>query len=90
MIFRNSALEALWSRSEDIALSNEITTRLILILDMLETAEFPEDLAIPGFGFHAFAVGSQPRFGVWASQRHRVSFAWNDREAVDVDLEFVP
>ena len=56
---------------------------------MLAAADEPEDLAIPGMNFHAYPEGAQGRFAVMVSKAWRLSFAWREGEAIDVDLEDV-
>lgn len=44
-------------------------------------------MAIPGLRFHGFAEGTKPRFAVMASKAWRISFAWKQGNAYDVDLD---
>lgn len=57
------------------------------MLYALDKAAQPEDLALPGFGFHGFAEGRTPRIGVMVSAAWRISFTWKNRGPWDVDLE---
>ena len=85
--FRNKGLQDFWESSDIERIPTDWTTRIAQILDMADAASAPEDLAIPGLRFHAYARGTQPRFGVMVSEAWRLSFAWNKGDAVDIDLE---
>lgn len=57
-----------------------------MILDALEAATEPADMNLPGFGFHGLQ-GKPKRYAVSASGNWRITFGWEDADAVDVDLE---
>ena len=85
--FRNRGLGEFWERGDVERIPTDWTAKIELVLDMLDAAEAPEDLAIPGLEFHGYPEGTQGRFGVMASRAWRLSFAWRNGDAVDVDLE---
>jgi proteic killer suppression protein len=87
--FRDEALKTFWERSDVQRLPTDWIERIAMILDLLDAASSPEDMAIPGLGFHGFAEGTKPRFGVMASKAWRVSFSWHQGRAHDVDLNEV-
>jgi len=87
--FRNSGLRNFWERSEIERIPTDWAKKTAQILDLLDAATTPEDLAIPGLRFHAFPEGGQPRFGVMVSAAWRLSFAWTQGDAIDVDIEEV-
>jgi len=47
----------------------------------------PEDMNLPGFRFHALKGKEKGRYAVDASGNWRITFAWLDGDAIDVDLE---
>lgn len=53
---------------------------------MLEFAESPEDLQIPGMGLHKL-LGNPPRWSVRITANYRITFGWSGENAVDVDFE---
>jgi toxin HigB-1 len=85
--FRSQNLARFWKQSQVERIPTDWTAKIEMVLDMLDAAEAPEDLAIPGLEFHAYPEGKQGRYGVMASRAWRVSFAWREGDAVDVDLE---
>ena len=87
--FKNAALRKFWESSDVKRIPTDWASKIELILDTLDAATAPEDLAIPGLRFHGYAEGTRPRFAVMASAAWRVSFSWREGDAHDVDLEEV-
>jgi proteic killer suppression protein len=61
--------------------------RLARILNALEAARRPEDMNIPGLRFHSLKGDASCRYAVDASGNWRVTFGWDDTDAVELDLE---
>ena len=58
-----------------------------MILDRLDAAVEPADLDLPGLGFHPLKGPRKGEFAVWVTRNWRITFAWKDGDAVNVDLE---
>lgn len=58
-----------------------------MVLDRLDAAVRPEDMNLPGLRFHALSGKMKGRYSVRVTGNRRVTFAWDDEDAVDVDLE---
>lgn len=67
-------------------LSVQNPRRVRVILSALGAATKPEDMNLPGFRFHGLH-GDPKRYAVDASGNWRITFGWDDGDAVDVDLE---
>ena len=85
--FRNTGLQHFWEHSDVERIPTDWARRIALVLDLLDAAAIPDDVALPGLGFHACPEGGDARFGVMVSQAWRLSFAWDKGDAVDIDLE---
>ena len=85
--FRNKALERFFGTGDGRGLSVQNTRRIANILRALDDASRPEDMNLPGFRFHALVGREKGRYAVNASGNWRITFAWRDGDAVDVDLE---
>ncbi len=85
--FRSKALKRLAERDDASKLSVPNVRRVETILGRLEGAVAPEDLNLPGFRFHGLKGRDKGRYAVDASGNWRITFAWDGRNAVDVDLE---
>lgn len=55
-------------------------------LAFLNSAAQPEDMNLPGWGFHGLQ-GVPKRYSVTASANYRLTYGWQDGDAIDLDLE---
>ena len=85
--FRSKALRRLAEQGDASKLSVSNVRRLETILARLEGALTPEDLNLPGYRFHGLKGKDKGRYAVDASGNWRITFAWDGRNAIDVDLE---
>jgi toxin HigB-1 len=58
-----------------------------MILDRLDASLVPGDMNLPGLNFHPLAGEMRGRYAVKVSGNWRITFAWDDEDAVHVDLE---
>lgn len=61
--------------------------RVRRLLQALNAAGRPQDMDIPGYRFHALKGNLRGRYAIWASGNWRITFAWHDTDAIDVDRE---
>jgi toxin HigB-1 len=85
--FRSRVLKRYWQRSETRRLPLASVDRIRLILDRLNAAIAPGDLDLPGFGFHALKGDRKGEFAVLVTRNWRITFGWEEGDAIDVDLE---
>ena len=76
-----------WERSETKKLPPASIDRIRMILDRLNAATEPDDLDLPGFGFHVLKGNRKGAFAVFVTRNWRITFVWDDGDAADVDLE---
>jgi len=84
--FRSKALRLFAERGDASKLSVPNTDRIRRILARLDASTKPEDMNLPGFRFHGLQ-GNPKRYAINASGNWRVTFGWEDGDAIDVDLE---
>lgn len=85
--FRSKALR-LYAEDGDVSkLSVQNLGRVRRILRELNVATRPDQMNIPGLRFHARKGRDKGRYAVDASANGRVTFAWQDTDAIEVDLE---
>jgi proteic killer suppression protein len=60
--------------------------RVRLRLTALNAAQDPRDLAMPGWGLHQLQ-GKPERFAISVNGPWRITFEWEDGDALRVDLE---
>lgn len=85
--FRSKALRDFSTANDARKLSVTNLGRLRRILAQLDSARVPEDMDLPGYRFHELKGERRGTFAVNASGNYRVTFGWDGRDAVDVDLE---
>ncbi len=85
--FRSKALKRLAEQGGASKLSVPNVRRVETILARLDSATIPEDLNLPGYRFHGLKGKDKGRYAVDASGNWRITFAWDGRNAIDVDLE---
>ncbi len=85
--FRSKALRRFAEQGDASKLSVPNVRRVEMILARLEAAMMPEDLNLPGFRFHGLKGKDKGRYAVDASGNWRITFGWESRNAIDLDLE---
>jgi proteic killer suppression protein len=85
--FRNRGLERYFRSGDPSRLAVQNARKVHLILAALEAAAYPRHLDIPGMKFHSLAPGQPGRYSVWVTGNYRITFAFDGRHAIDVDLE---
>jgi proteic killer suppression protein len=85
--FRAKGLQRFFATGDGRRLSVQNIKRIANILRALDDASRPEDMNLPGFRFHALSAGDKGRYAVDASGNWRITFAWTEGDATDVDLE---
>lgn len=86
--YANKALEAFAMKGDGSKLPVPAAkhNRVRRILLTLDAATQPEDMDLPGFRFHG--LNTKPkRYAVDANRNYRVTWAWDDGHAIDVDIE---
>ena len=84
--FRSKPLERFARDGDASKLPVKNHDRVRRILVALDAATTPEDMNIPGFRFHPLK-GKPKRYAVDASGNYRITWAWEEPDAIDVDLE---
>ncbi len=85
--FRSRSLKRFWERDDASKLPPDRIRRIAMILDRLDAAAAPDDLNLPGLGFHKLSGTSKGRYAVSVSANWRITFGWDDQDAVEVDFE---
>jgi toxin HigB-1 len=84
--FRSRVLARFAATGDGAKLPVRSHDRVARILAALDAANRPEDLNLPGLRFHGLK-GRPKRYAVDASGNYRVTWSWQEGEAVDVDIE---
>lgn len=84
--FRSRRLERFAGSGDGSKLPVKNQDRVRYILSLLDGATRPEDMNLPGLRFHSLR-GTPRRYAVDASANYRITWAWQDGDALDVDIE---
>lgn len=85
--FRSRGLKRFWEKNDPTKLPPDRVGKIAMILDRLDGAVEPQDLNLPGLGFHQLVGQNRGRFAVSVSANWRITFSFNGNDAVDVDFE---
>jgi len=84
--FRSKGLRLFAEQGDASKLPVQNHDRVRRLLAQLDAATKPDDLNLPGNRFHALQ-GRPRRYAVDASGNYRLTWAWEDPDAIAVDLE---
>lgn len=83
--FRHRGLKALYDGKTAKRVAARHIEKLRDILAVLDRSRVPADMDLPGFRLHPLKGGLKGHFAVSASGNWRVTFRFEDGDAVDVD-----
>ncbi len=85
--FRYKGLERYFTKSDRSGIDARQAVRIQRILDRLEGATRPDDMNLPGYRFHALKGDRKGVYAVSVSGNWRITFRFDDGDAIDVNLE---
>ena len=85
--FRGKALRRFAEDGDPSKLSVQNADRVRRILTQLDEVATPDEMNISGWKFHALKGADKGRFSVWVTGNYRITFGWDERDAIHVDLE---
>jgi toxin HigB-1 len=85
--FQNKALRRLWENKDGRGINAQHLAKIDRILAALDDAKRPEDMNLPSYKLHKLQGDHPPRWSVWVSGNWRITFAFVDGDAVDVNYE---
>ncbi len=84
---RSKALKQFWTKGDASGIKPEWRAKVGIVLNALNLSIVPEDLDLPGFGFHALTGNRAGDYAITVSRNWRITFGWSGEDAVNVDLE---
>lgn len=85
--YRSRALKCYWEGNDASKLPPADVNRITTILQLLEDAATPQDLDLFGLHFHALTGNMKGRYAVTVRANWRITFAWDDSDAINIDFE---
>lgn len=84
--FRSKALKRFASSGDGSKLPVPNHAKVARQLFALNAATKPEDMDLPGYRFHPLE-GNPKRYAIEVTANYRMTWGWEDLDAIDVDLE---
>ncbi|MFT5658005.1 MAG: proteic killer suppression protein [Gammaproteobacteria bacterium] len=79
-------LKQLFETGSTTRINAQHVDKCLRLMDALDASLFPEDMKIPGFGFHGL-IGKPKRYAVSVNGNWRITFGWEGQDAIKLDLE---
>jgi proteic killer suppression protein len=83
--FRHKGLEHYYETGSKAGITAQHADKLARILDRLDAALSPEDMNLPGYRLHRLSGQEKDVWSVWVNGNWRVTFKFENRNAVVVD-----
>jgi proteic killer suppression protein len=84
--FKHKGLKKLFETGRYSKVNVQQVSKLLRLMDALDALLLPEDMDIPGFGFHPLR-GAPKRYAVVVTGNYRITFGWEGQDAIKLDLE---
>ena len=87
LTFKHRGLERFFNKGDHRGIMAKTEVRTERILDRLDAVVRPEDMNIPGFKFHPLTGNRKGTYAVSVTGNWRITFGFDGKDAIDVDLE---
>ncbi len=85
--FQHKGLERFFRRGETKGIQAQHQQRIQRILDLLDDASEPQELAIPGMFLHPLKGDRKGQWAMTVSGNWRITFAFDGEDVIVVNLE---
>ncbi len=85
--FKHKGLRKFYEDNDRSGVNPEYAGKIKMILSMLEAAESPEEMDVATFRFHKLSGSRRGTYSVTVRANWRITFRFEDGNAVDVNLE---
>ncbi len=85
--FQHKGLERFFRRGETKGIKAQHQQRIQRILDLLDDASEPQELAIPGMFLHPLKGDRKGQWAMTVSGNWRITFAFDGEDVIVVNLE---
>ncbi len=84
--FRHKGLKRLYEKGDRSGIRPDLVDKAARFLTLLDQAERPGDVDVPGFGLHRLTGDMKGYWSASLSRNHRIVFRFEEGDAVDIDL----
>ena len=88
--FKHRGLELFFTKGSYKGIPAQYGSRIERMLDRLDASKGAEDMDLPGYKFHALKGERKGEFAVSVSGNWRITFEFDENDAVKVNLEDFP
>ncbi len=85
--FRHKGLKKFFESGSAAGIQPHHAKRLRMLLAALDTAQFIDDMDVPGFRLHPLKGEARGRWSVWVNGNWRLTFEFKDGHAYVLDYE---
>jgi proteic killer suppression protein len=85
--FKHKGLQRFFTNGDHRGIPAVVAPRIARILDRLDVSRLPDEMNLPGFKFHALKGSHLGFFSVHVSGNWRITFCFDNHDAVAVNLE---
>ncbi len=83
--FKHKGLEKFFNNDDRSRVNPQHVEKLARILDRLDASTRPQDMNLPGYRLHELKGKDKGTWAVWVSGNWRVTFKFEDTDAILVD-----
>ncbi len=84
--FRHKGLERLFTKGDPSGVNPDFAPKLRRMLNLLNESIGPSGMSIPSYRLHQLKGDRKGQYAVWVSGNWRMVFAFEGKDATDVDL----
>jgi toxin HigB-1 len=85
--YRHKGLKQLFETGKSAAVAQDLARRAKIVLDYLDAALTVYDMGVPGLRLHELKGERKGTWSITVSGNWRITFAFRDGDAYDVNLE---
>ena len=83
--FKHKGLKKLFLKNNSQYVIPEHVSKLLRILDRLDSSTKPEDMNLPGYNLHELSGKAKGTWSVWVNGNWRVTFSFDGVDAISVN-----
>ena len=85
--FKHKGLKRFFEKSDHSGIPAASADRITRTLDRLDAAKVPQDMRLPGYGYHPLKGDRKGTYSVTVTGNYRLTFTFDAEGAKDVNLE---
>ena len=83
--FKHKGLKKFFAKNDHSGINPQHAQKLARILDRLDASVAPQDMNLPGYKLHELSGNEQGTWSVWVNGNWRITFKFENSDAIAVD-----